>query len=102
MLYKDYDLKFSFKKNILAVRLKGLGAKKNWFAVNRQSYSDSDFVVSGKTNSRWTIPFTSKKTMSMLFVEIRICRTFFALGDCGLFHCDDWRFVSNFRRPLWS
>jgi hypothetical protein len=27
--------------------------------------------------------------MSILLVELRTCRTLFALGDCGLFHCDD-------------
>jgi hypothetical protein len=25
----------------------------------------------------------------MLFVELRTCRAFLALGDCGLFHSDD-------------
>jgi hypothetical protein len=36
-----------------------------------------------------------KKTMSMLFVELQTCCAFFALGDCGLFHCDDCCFVSG-------
>jgi hypothetical protein len=27
--------------------------------------------------------------MSMLFVELRTCCAFLALGDCGLFHSDD-------------
>jgi hypothetical protein len=36
-----------------------------------------------------------KKTMSMLFVELRTCRAFFAFGDCGLFHCDDCCLVSQ-------
>jgi hypothetical protein len=27
--------------------------------------------------------------MSMLFVDLWTCFAFFALGDCGLFHCDD-------------
>jgi hypothetical protein len=31
-------------------------------------------------------PIQVEKTMSMLFVELRTCRAFFALGDCGLFH----------------
>jgi hypothetical protein len=26
----------------------------------------------------------------MLFVELRTSRAFFTLGDCGLFHCDDF------------
>jgi hypothetical protein len=30
-----------------------------------------------------------KKTMSMLFVELPTCHAFFALRDCGFFHCDD-------------
>jgi hypothetical protein len=30
-----------------------------------------------------------KKTMSMLFVELQTCCAVFALGDCGLFYCDD-------------
>jgi hypothetical protein len=41
------------------------------------------------------IPFTSKKAMSMLFVELLTCCAFFALGDSGLFHCDDYCFVSG-------
>jgi hypothetical protein len=40
-------------------------------------------------------PLHTKKTTSMLFVELRICRTFFALGDCGLFHCDNCCFASG-------
>jgi hypothetical protein len=44
---------------------------------------------------RLTIPFMSKKTMSVLFVELWTCCVFFALGDCGLFHCDDCWFVSG-------
>jgi hypothetical protein len=36
-----------------------------------------------------------KKPMSMLFVELWTCRAFFALGDCGLFHCDNFCFVSG-------
>jgi hypothetical protein len=37
-----------------------------------------------------------KKTrMSMLFVELRTCCSFFALGDCGFFHCEDCCFVSE-------
>jgi hypothetical protein len=40
-------------------------------------------------------PLHVEKTMGMLFVELQTCRTFFALGDCGLFHCDDCCFVSG-------
>jgi hypothetical protein len=40
------------------------------------------------------IPFMSK-SMSVLFVELRTCCAFFALGDCGLFHYDDCCFVSG-------
>jgi hypothetical protein len=50
------------------------------------------------TRNKFTVknPFTSeKKTMSMPFVELWTCRAFFALGDCGLFHCDDCCFVSG-------
>jgi hypothetical protein len=36
MLHKDYDRKCSIEKN-LTVSLKGLGAKMNVLAVNRQS-----------------------------------------------------------------
>jgi hypothetical protein len=39
-------------------------------------------------------PLHVEKT-SMLFVELWTCRTFFPLGDCGLFHCDDCCFVSG-------
>jgi hypothetical protein len=34
MLYKDYDRRCSFEKKILAVSLKKLVAKMNWWAVN--------------------------------------------------------------------
>jgi hypothetical protein len=33
--------------------------------------------------------------MSVLFVELRTCHSFFVLGDCGLFHCDNYCFVSG-------
>jgi hypothetical protein len=33
--------------------------------------------------------------VSMLFVELRTCCAFLALGDCGLFHSDDYCFVSG-------
>jgi hypothetical protein len=40
--------------------------------------------------------FTLKiKTMNMLFVELRTCRAFFFFGDSGLFHRDDYCFVSG-------
>jgi hypothetical protein len=51
-------------------------------------------------------PLHIKKPMSMLFVELQTCHTFFALGDCGLFHCTivalflDHNRKSNFRHPL--
>jgi hypothetical protein len=37
MLHKDYDLKGSVPKKNLVVFFKGLGAKANGLAVNRQS-----------------------------------------------------------------
>jgi hypothetical protein len=37
MIYKEYGDKCSIEKNILAVSLKGRGAKTNLLAVNRQS-----------------------------------------------------------------
>jgi hypothetical protein len=37
MLYKDCDRKCSYERKLLAVSLKGLGAKTNLLAVNRQS-----------------------------------------------------------------
>jgi hypothetical protein len=40
-------------------------------------------------------PLRAKKKMSMLFVELRTCRTIFALGDCGLLCCNDICFVSG-------
>jgi hypothetical protein len=33
--------------------------------------------------------------MSMLSVELQTCHIFFALGDCGFFHCYDCCFVSG-------
>jgi hypothetical protein len=39
-------------------------------------------------------PLHVEKEMSMLFVELWTRRAFFALGDCGLFHYDDYCFVS--------
>jgi hypothetical protein len=38
-------------------------------------------------------PLHVEKTISMLFVKLWTCRAFFALGDSGLFHCDDCCFV---------
>jgi hypothetical protein len=38
-------------------------------------------------------PLHIKKTMRMLSVELWTHRTFFALGDYGLFHCNDRCFV---------
>jgi hypothetical protein len=40
MLHKDYDRKSSVEKKSVVVVLKGLDAKMNWLAVNRQSQSD--------------------------------------------------------------
>jgi hypothetical protein len=40
-------------------------------------------------------PLHIKKNNEMLFVELWTCRTFFALGDCGLFHFDHCCFVSG-------
>jgi hypothetical protein len=37
MLFKDYDRRCSIEKKILAVSLKGLGAKTNWLAVKSHS-----------------------------------------------------------------
>jgi hypothetical protein len=37
VLHKDFDRWGSAEKKSLAVSLKGLGAKTNWLAVNRQS-----------------------------------------------------------------
>jgi hypothetical protein len=37
MLHEDYDCKGSVKKKFLVMGLKGLDAKTNWLAVNRQS-----------------------------------------------------------------
>jgi hypothetical protein len=36
-----------------------------------------------------------KKTMSMLFVELQTCLSFFVLDDCALFHWDYCCFVSG-------
>jgi hypothetical protein len=44
MLHKDYDRKGLVTKT-LVVSLKGLDAKMNSLAVNRQSYSNFDFDV---------------------------------------------------------
>jgi hypothetical protein len=52
-------------------------------------------IVLGGTNSQRTIPITLKKTISMLFVELQTCHAFFALGDCGLLHCNNCCFVSG-------
>jgi hypothetical protein len=37
MLHKNYDRKGAVTKKSMTLNLKGLGAKKNWLAVNRQS-----------------------------------------------------------------
>jgi hypothetical protein len=41
------------------------------------------------------IPLHIEKTMSMFFVELWTCRAFFALGHCGLFHCNNCYLVSG-------
>jgi hypothetical protein len=64
-------------------------------------------VVLGGTNSWWTIPFTSKKKMRMLFIELRTCRTSLLLAVVGsstvtivpLFV--DHNCKSNLCHPLW-
>jgi hypothetical protein len=40
-------------------------------------------------------PLHVEKAMRMLSVELRTCSAFFALGDCGLFQCDECCFVSG-------
>ena len=47
------------------------------------------------TNSGCTIPQMSKNTMSTLLDALRLCLTFFGLGDPGLFHCEDCCLVSG-------
>jgi hypothetical protein len=42
MLHKDYNRKRLVKK-MLVLSLKGLVARVNWSAVNRQSYNNFDF-----------------------------------------------------------
>jgi hypothetical protein len=51
----------------------------------------------GVRRNKFTVnnPLHVIKTRGMLFVELPTCRAFFALGDCGLFHCDDCCFVSR-------
>jgi hypothetical protein len=49
----------------------------------------------GGTNSQGTIPLTSENPMRTLFVELRTCRAFVVLSDCGLFQCDDCCYVSG-------
>jgi hypothetical protein len=43
MLHKDYARKGSVENNSMVVSLKGLDAKTNLLAVNRQSQSNFDF-----------------------------------------------------------
>jgi hypothetical protein len=45
MLHKEYNCKHSVAKKSLVVNLKGLAAKANWFAVNRQSWSNCDSEI---------------------------------------------------------
>jgi hypothetical protein len=45
LLPKEYNHKCSVKKKILVVGLRGLGAKTNWFAVNRQSLSSLFLIL---------------------------------------------------------
>jgi hypothetical protein len=40
-------------------------------------------------------PLHIEKTISMLFVELWTCHAFLAVGECGLFHCNDFCFVSG-------
>jgi hypothetical protein len=65
-------------------------------------------VVVGGTNSQWTIPFTTKRIMSMLFVEHRTRRAFCDLVIVGssiatiLASFLDHNRKTKFRHPLWS
>jgi hypothetical protein len=58
MLHTDYNRKFSVTK-MLVVSLKGLVAKTNWLAVNRQAESNSDSDSSWEIESsfvrRWPV-----------------------------------------------
>jgi hypothetical protein len=45
MLHKDYYRRSSAEKKILVVGLKGLDAKTDWLAVNRQSKSNFDILT---------------------------------------------------------
>jgi hypothetical protein len=41
------------------------------------------------------MPRMSKNKMSMAFIELWLILAIFSHGDDGLFHCDNWRFVSG-------
>jgi hypothetical protein len=43
----------------------------------------SELVVLVALGGNNSLQVEKKKTMSMLFVELRTCRALFALGDCG-------------------
>jgi len=47
------------------------------------------------TNSLCTIPLMSKTVMIVLLRLLFTCLSFFGLGDVGLFHWEDCRFVSG-------
>jgi hypothetical protein len=52
VLYKDYDRRCSIEKKILAVSLKGLGAKTSWLVVYRQSWSNCDSDIAARRNRK--------------------------------------------------
>jgi hypothetical protein len=80
---------------VVAPKFRGFRRTISLKGPKTSQYKSELTVVLGGTNSRRTMPYASKKTMNVLFVELRTCRAFFPLGDCGLFHCYDCCFVSR-------
>jgi hypothetical protein len=84
---------FSQASQNVTVRVKirvGGSVTRNKFTVNNHLHIEKT-KNKQKTNKKQT----NKKTMCMLFAELCTYSAFFALGDCGLFRCNDCCFVSG-------
>jgi hypothetical protein len=100
VLHKNYDLNGSVEKKSLFEGLKGLDAKTNWLAVNRQSQSSSDLVSSvefnmgGSEDRNWTRE-TEESPLLEAIARERLVKTQQAGKDlaCAMVICELWRWA---------
>jgi hypothetical protein len=80
---------------VVAPKFRSLSS--NIFSQTSQNITVKVRVDRSVRKNKFTVnnPLRIGKKMNMPLVDLRICRAFFALGDCGLFHCDYCCFVSG-------